>query len=89
MAEMTIRLRCDPVTGKKDIIIGLRSDDDRLPHEHEQLHRTLLEQLIGKGLLQASELGQIVIEREEEAKPAAVEQRPPPQPERRGLAEGQ
>ena len=38
MAEMTIRLRCDPTTGKKDIIISLRSDEDALPHEHEEQH---------------------------------------------------
>ena len=31
MAEMTIRLRCDPATGKNDIIISLRSDEDSLP----------------------------------------------------------
>ena len=34
MAEMTIRLRVNPETGKKDIIINLRSDEDALPHEH-------------------------------------------------------
>src|SRR5436309_402271 len=72
MAEMTIRLRCDPNTGKKDIIISLRSDEDALPHEHEQQHKSLVEKLIHKGLLTASELGQIVVDREEEeATPAA------------------
>ena len=41
MAEMTIRLRTDPTTGKKDIIIDLKSDDDSMPHEHERQHRGL------------------------------------------------
>ena len=41
MAEMTIRLRVNPGTGKKDIVISLRSDEDALPHEHEQQHRQL------------------------------------------------
>ena len=67
MAEMTIRLRCDPATGKKDIVVTLRSDADALPHEHEQQHRALVEKLIQGGLLKASELGQIVVEREESA----------------------
>ena len=65
MAEMTIRLRCDPATGKKDIIISLRSDEDALPQEHEQRHRQLVEKLIQGGILKASELGQIIVEREE------------------------
>jgi hypothetical protein len=90
MAEMTIRLCCDPTTGKKDILISLRSDEDSLPHEHEQLHKALVDKLIDKGLLQASELGQIVVEREEEAKHQPVTgQRQTPEPQRQGLAEGQ
>jgi len=47
MAELTIRLRVNPETGKKDIVIDLRSDADALPHEHEQQHRHLVQQLIG------------------------------------------
>ena len=87
MAEMTIRLRCDPATGKKDIIIKLRSDEDALPHEHEQQHRALVEKLIGGGLLAASEVGQIVVEREQpEAEPAAPVKNTPPN-QRESVAE--
>ena len=79
MAEMTIRLRCDPVTGKKDIIIDLKSDADALPIEHEQQHKALVEKLIHGGLLKPGELGQVVVEREqpagEHAAPA-VQERP-------------
>jgi hypothetical protein len=72
MPEMTIRLQIDPATGKKNIVVSLRSDDDALPHEHEQMHRALVEKLIQGGLLQASELGQIIVEREEtETEPAS------------------
>src|SRR5260370_24406937 len=78
MAEMTIRLRCDPETGKKDILISLRSDADALPHEHEQHHRALVEKLLEKGIVKAAELGQIVVEREqkeqEPARPVGVRQ---------------
>jgi hypothetical protein len=68
MAEMTIRLIPDPVTGKKNIIVALRSDADALPHEHEQMHRALVDKLINGGLLTASEVGQIVVEREADEK---------------------
>jgi hypothetical protein len=72
MAEMTIQLKIDPATGKKDIIIALRSDDDALPHEHEQQHQRLVEKLIEGGVLKATEVGKIVVEREaEEGEPAA------------------
>lgn len=66
MAEMTIRLQYDPETGKKDIIVTLRSDADLLPHEHEQQHRALVERLIEGGLITADELGQVIVSREEE-----------------------
>ena len=86
MAEMTIRLQCDPVTGKKDIIVTLRSDADALPHEHEQQHRALVEKLIQGGLLKPSEVGQIVVEREEtESQPEAPVGTPP---QRQAQSEG-
>jgi hypothetical protein len=78
MAEMTIRLRCDPETGKKDIIISLSSDADALPHEHEQQHRELVEKLLNRGILKESELGKIIVEREEEqGQPAAPAENEP------------
>jgi hypothetical protein len=68
MAELTIRLIPDPVTGKKNIIVALRSDADALPHEHEQMHRELVDKLVNGGILKASEVGQIVVEREADEK---------------------
>ena len=87
MPQMTIRLRCDPATGKKDIIISLRSDEDALPHEHEQRHRALVEKLINGGILKASELGKIVVEREEEEGEAAPAPATP-EPQRRAQSQG-
>ena len=66
MAEMTIRLLRDPETGKQNIIVKLRSDEDALPHEHEQMHRALVNRLIDGGIVKAGEVGNIIIEREEE-----------------------
>ncbi|HTU23740.1 MAG TPA: hypothetical protein VMG10_37230 [Gemmataceae bacterium] len=88
MAEMTIRLRRDPETGKQNIIIKLRSDEDALPHEHEQMHRTLVDKLIEGGMLKAGEEGKLVIEREEET--AAPEpERTGPEPQRQAQEKGQ
>jgi hypothetical protein len=66
MAEMTIRLQRDPATGKQNILVKLRSDADALPHEHEQMHRALVDKLINGGLVKAGEVGNLIIEREEE-----------------------
>ena len=79
MAEMTIRLRCDPATGKKDIVISLRSDEDALPHEHEQQHRALVDKLIEGGLVKAEELGTITVTREEEEKAPPISTGPTPE----------
>jgi len=79
MAEMTIRLIPDPDTGKKNIIISLKSDEDAMPHEHEQAHRALVDKLLEKGLVKESELGTIKVEREEEKPIEVPPQTAPPQ----------
>lgn len=88
MPEMTIRLRINPETGKKDIIISLRSDEDALPLEHEQQHRALVEKLIERGILSNGEAGNLVIEREEEEKEPAIPSGNPPQGERQAQQAG-
>jgi hypothetical protein len=88
MAEMTIRLRCDPNTGKKDIIITLRSDADALPHEHEQQHKALVEKLIEGGVLKESELGKIVVERESKEQEPASPAGEAPREQRRSAQQG-
>jgi hypothetical protein len=87
MAEMTIRLRCDPATGKKDIIIDLKSDADALPLEHEQQHRALVDKLLEGGIVKADELGRIIVERDQgegSAAPSSGEQ----QSQRRAAGQG-
>jgi hypothetical protein len=80
MAELTIRLRRDPDTGKQDIVITLRSDDDALPHEHEQTHRELVEKIIGKG-----NVGKVIVEREAGKEPTSPIGEPtPPEREKQG-----
>jgi hypothetical protein len=87
MAEMLIILRRDPQTGKQNIVIKLESDPDALPIEHEQMHKTLVEKLVGKGI-KAEDLGNIVIEREEAKEPAAPNGKPN-EPERQKTGQGQ
>ena len=88
MAEMTIRLVCDPATGKKDIIVSLRSDEDALPHEHEALHRELVEKLIEGGVLARDEVGSLQIEREEDAPAAATQETSADANEQQAQSEG-
>ena len=88
MAEMTIRLIPDPATGKKTIVIALRSDEDALPMEHEQQHRALVDKVINGGIVKASELGQIVVEREEDEKVPETPIGNTPQAERQAQKQG-
>ena len=72
MAEMTIRLVIDPDTGKKNVVVKLRSDEDALPQEHEQMHRALVDKLVNGGIVKAGEVGKVVVEREEDSREPAV-----------------
>ncbi len=88
MPEMTLRLRINPETGKKDIIISMRSDEDALPHEHEQQHRALVEKLLEKRIISEGEVGNLVIEREEDEKEPAIPSGSAPQGERQAQQTG-
>jgi hypothetical protein len=63
MAEITLRLRYNLQTGRKDLLIDYHSDDDALPIEHEQDHRAIVESLLGRGVLKRDELGEVVVRR--------------------------
>ncbi len=82
MGDITIRMQYNLKTGKKDVWIDLVSEPDSLPIEHEQDHRQIVEQLLGKGILQADELGEVEVRRiqperaqEAEAEAAAQQDR--------------
>jgi hypothetical protein len=89
MAEMTIRLRCDPETGKRDIVVQLQSDADATPQEHEQLHRALVDRLVNGGILKTGEAGKLIVEREPEREAAAELPVGEPIPPERRAAEQQ
>ncbi|MEN0066355.1 MAG: hypothetical protein AAGA48_29735 [Myxococcota bacterium] len=72
MAEVTLRLRTDPQTGKKSVVIQYSSDTDALPMEHEADHKRIVDQLIEAGALSEDDRDAIVIERlPEESEPQA------------------
>jgi hypothetical protein len=60
MADVTIRFRHNPSTGKRELVINYESDDDALPHEHERDHRALVEKVLGRAL---TDEDHVVIER--------------------------
>jgi hypothetical protein len=73
MPDLTLRLRVDPKTGRREIVIDYSSDSDALPFEHEEEHRQLAEKVVNGGLKNPK----VEISREEEAgsteQPAAEE----------------
>jgi hypothetical protein len=76
MAEVTIRLRHNPRTGERELVIHYESDSDALPHEHEKDHRALAEQILGKpiGELGLGQVDRVVVERAPKAGEAAAEE---------------
>ena len=87
MPELTIELRCDKQTGRRDIVVKLHDDEELLPHEHEQLHRRLVDRLVEGGLLRAGEAGELLVEREGD--PAASQPGQSVPDDRRAAGEGQ
>ncbi len=79
MAEISIRLIYNLETGKKDIFIDFESDADALPIEHEQGHRQVIADLLGKNILTEDEVGEVVVGRVEPgaAGPSSQENAPP------------
>lgn len=87
MATVILRLEIDPKTHKKNVVIKYESDSDALPMEHEEAHKKLLEQLIAGGALKASELGDIIIEREGGAAPLTPTAEEKPAAQREAVSE--
>lgn len=63
MGDIQIRFRMNMETGKKDILIEYDSDEDAMRHEHERDHRRIVERIVGEGLIEAEEVGEIQVER--------------------------
>ncbi|MEJ7604374.1 MAG: hypothetical protein WKG01_41320 [Kofleriaceae bacterium] len=74
MAELVLRLRVDPQTGKREVVVDYASDSDALPIEHEDEHRRLAGKVVEGGLAS----GKVSVTREGDnsvpESPAASEQ---------------
>ena len=62
MADLILRLRVDPKTGKREIVIDYTSDSDALPVEHEEAHQALANKVVEGGLRS----GKVTVSREQE-----------------------
>jgi len=63
VAELVLRLRVDPATGRREVVVDYHSDSDALPIEHEDEHRRLAGKVVEGGL----HSGKVSVRREEEA----------------------
>jgi hypothetical protein len=66
VADIILRLRVDPVTGKREIVIDYASDADALPMEHEHEHKKLAGKVLEGGL----ENPNVTVSREGDSTPA-------------------
>jgi hypothetical protein len=80
MAKVKITYDYNNKTGKRIIHIDLKSDPDSLANEHENLHRKIVKELVGKGVLSKEDAENVVIDRpepEHKEKKKAEEERIP------------
>lgn len=87
-AEIKIHLRFNVETGKKDIVIEYDSEDDALAWEHEQRHREIVEQLVGAGVLDPDDVGNVKVGRVEAEKRRQAEQQAQAEAEKQSVGEG-
>lgn len=73
-SELVLRLRVDPKTGRREVVVDYTSDADALPYEHENEHRRLAGKVLEGGL----DNGKLEVTRpvEEPAAPAPASEQP-------------
>lgn len=78
MADLILRLRVDPVSGRREVVVDYTSDSDALPLEHEEEHRRLAGKVVEGGL----ESGKVDVSRpvEEPAAPTPASEQPVAEP---------
>ena len=86
MAEMTIKLRVNPGTGRHEVLVDLESDADALPYEHEELHRRVVERLLEAGLLPDGNSATVIVRRGSVEEPAVAAVNKSTDPERRATS---
>jgi len=66
MAKVKIKYEYNNKTGKRVIDIDYQSDPDSLAYEHENEHKKIVSELIGKGILSKKDAEDVVINRGEQ-----------------------
>ena len=72
MAQLSIRLVRDHATGQLIVRVGLLSDVDDTPQEHERRHRQLLRELLPGLSAESSQDSPVRVERERPAREPVV-----------------
>ncbi len=72
MAQLSIRLVRDPETGQMQVRVGLVSDVDDTPQEHERRHRRLLSELLPGLPAESCQDSPVHVERERPAREPVV-----------------
>jgi len=88
MGQVTLRMRTDPVTGKRVIAIEYESDSSALPFEHEEEHRQLVDKVLEGGTMKARDKGKVLVDREQEGAPAETGPQAEPSAERASVKGG-
>lgn len=79
--ELILRLRVDPVSGKREVVVDYTSDSDALPIEHEDEHRLLAGKVVEGGL----NSGKVTVTRAEDEPAAPTPAGEQPVAEREGV----
>ena len=63
MGKLVLKLCKDPKTGIQELQVEYESDGDRLPFEHEEEHRRIVQKILGKTNLESEETKDLQIDR--------------------------
>jgi hypothetical protein len=69
MPRLILRLHRDAKAARRDIYVDLLADEDSVPFEHEQQHKSLVDQIFHGGTLRLAREGRVVVERAEDMTP--------------------
>jgi hypothetical protein len=76
MAHVTLQLRIDPVSHRREVHIGYDSDADALPMEHDEDHATVVRRLVGDAPVTRVHASEGLLESvSEPASPGGLEQK--------------
>jgi len=63
MGEIKIHFSFNRKSGRTDLTIDYASDASTMPHEHEERHEEIVEQLIEGGVIRREDIGNIEVKR--------------------------